>query len=66
MGRRIGALGDILNDWPVNADEIGQVLNELEWFRWDAFEPAIGWILQLAIEDPDEGVAWAISARDAV
>ncbi|MGK0273929.1 MAG: hypothetical protein ACI9N0_000301 [Ilumatobacter sp.] len=62
----IGALGDMLDDWPVNPDEIGQVLNDLEWFRWDAFEPAIGWILQLAIEDPDEGVAWAISARDAV
>jgi hypothetical protein len=61
----LGALGDFLDDWPVDPDALGQFANELSWYRWDAFEPTIGWTLQLAIEDESEGVAWAINARDA-
>ena len=38
---------------------------ELRWYRWDAHEPVMGWQLQLAVEDPEESVAWAILARDA-
>ena len=61
----LGALGDFVDDWPVDPDALGQFANELNWYRWDAFEPALGWTLQLAIEDEAEGVAWAISARDS-
>ena len=61
----LAALGDLLDDWPVPADELGALARELRWYRWDAHEPALGWQLQLAIEDPSEGVAWAILARDA-
>lgn len=61
----LGALGDFADDWPVDPDALGQFANELNWYRWDAFEPALGWTLQLAIEDETEGVAWAISARDS-
>ena len=61
----LGALGDFTDDWPVDPDALGQFANELNWYRWDAFEPALGWTLQLAIEDEAEGVAWAISARDS-
>ena len=61
----LGALGDFTDDWPVDPDALGQFANELNWYRWDAFEPALGWTLQLAIEDESEGVAWAISARDS-
>ena len=61
----LGALGDFVDDWPVDPDALGQFANELTWYRWDAFEPTLGWALQLAIEDEAEGVAWAISARDS-
>ena len=46
-------------------DELGELAGELRWWWWDAHEPATGWQLQLAVEDPAEGLAWAISARDA-
>jgi hypothetical protein len=61
----LAAIGDFIDDWPVNPDALGQFANELNWYRWDAFEPALGWTLQIAIEDESEGVAWAISARDS-
>lgn len=51
-------------DWPPRSDDLGDALAELEWFAWDAYEPATGWRLQLAIGDPAEGLAWAISALD--
>ncbi|MEZ5252009.1 MAG: hypothetical protein R2713_23230 [Ilumatobacteraceae bacterium] len=43
----------------------GELAGELGWWWWDAGEPALGWELQLAIDDPVEGLAWAISAHDA-
>lgn len=61
----LAAIGDLLDDWPVPPDELGALASELRWYRWDAHEPAMGWQLQLAVEDPDENVAWAILARDA-
>jgi len=61
----LAALGDLCDEWPVDPDELGELAGELGWFWWDAGEPAVGWELQLAVEDPVEGLAWAISARDA-
>lgn len=61
----LAALGDLLDDWPVPPDELGRLAAELRWYRWDAHEPAMGWQLQLAMEDVDSDVAWAILARDA-
>jgi hypothetical protein len=61
----LGALADQLDDWPVPLGELGEIAGELRWWWWDAHEPATGWQLQLAVDDPAEGVAWAISARDA-
>lgn len=61
----LATLGDLADDWPVPPDELGALAAELRWYRWDAYEPAMGWQLQLAVEDPDERVAWAILARDA-
>jgi len=60
----LAALGDRLDDWPIDPDELGSLVDEFDWFRWNAFEPDVGWSLQIAIEDPDEGVAWAIVASD--
>jgi resuscitation-promoting factor RpfA len=61
----LAALGDALDDWPLPVAELGSIADELRWWWWDAHEPVTGWQLQLAVEDPAEGVAWAISARDA-
>ena len=62
----LAALLDLVDDWPVPLDELGEIASELRWFWWDAGEPLTGWRVQLAVEDRVEGMAWAISARDAV
>jgi len=61
----LAALGDLTDEWPIDPDELGALASELRWYRWDAHEPAMGWNLQIAVEDPGESVAWAILARDA-
>ncbi len=61
----LAALGDALDDWPLPMDELGELAAELRWYWWDAHEPVTGWQLQLAVESPIDGVAWAVSARDA-
>jgi hypothetical protein len=60
----LAALGDLLDDWPLDPDELGNLAAEFDWYRWNAYEPEVGWTIQLAIADPDEGVAWAITAGD--
>ncbi len=37
---------------------------ELNWFLWDPGDQVGGWGLHLAVEDPEDGVAWALSAVD--
>jgi hypothetical protein len=59
----LAALGDL--DWPPTDDDVTDLLDELQWFRWDAHEPPGGWRLQLLVENPVEGVAWAINAADS-
>lgn len=61
----LSALGDLHDTWPPQPGEIEALLDELTWYRWDAYEPEGGWRLQLAVEHRDEGLAWAINAADA-
>jgi hypothetical protein len=61
----VAAVADLSDHWPVEPDEIGAALEALQWYWWDAGEPRLGWELQLAVADPAEGYAWAISAHDA-
>jgi hypothetical protein len=61
----VAALADLTDAWPVAPDEIGEALASLDWYWWDAGEPRLGWELQLAVADPAEGYAWAISAHDS-
>jgi len=61
----VAALADLLDEWPPGLDALGDAAGRLRWWWWDAHEPMTGWQLQLAAEDPAEGLAWAISARDA-
>jgi hypothetical protein len=46
--------------------ELGAGLGELRWWRWDPGDQIGGWAFHLAVEDPEEGLAWAVSAVDAV
>lgn len=62
----LAALGDLLDEWPVQPGELHALADNMRWYWWDAGEPALGWEVQLAVEDPGEGYAWAISAHDAV
>ncbi len=61
----VAALADLADGWPVEPDEMGAATASLDWYWWDAGEPRLGWELQLAVADPAEGYAWAISAHDA-
>ena len=61
----LAALGDAVDEWPLPLDELGAIAAELRWSWWDAREPATGWQLQLTVEAPDDGISWAINARDA-
>ena len=62
----LAALGDLLDEWPVQPGQLHTVADELSWFWWHGGEAPQGWSLQLAVEDRDEGYAWAISANDSV
>lgn len=62
----LAALGDMLDDWPVQPGQLHAVADELVWYWWHDGSPASGWSLQLAVEDKDEGYAWAIKAHDAI
>jgi hypothetical protein len=59
------AMTDLLEEWPVNPDDLGAAIHELNWFVWSDLVPPTGWSLHLAVEDPDHGLAWAVSAVDA-
>jgi hypothetical protein len=59
------AVAGLLDRWPVPPDELGAVAARLRWYRWDVGEPETGWSLRIAVEDPQRGRAWALSAVDA-
>ncbi len=62
----VAALCDLLDDWPVAPAALGEAAASLHWYRWDPGDAVGGWAFHLAVEDPREGIAWAISAADAV
>ncbi len=61
----LASIGDLVDDFPPTDRDVEQLLDSLRFWRWDAYEPDVGWSLQVAIDDVDDGVAWAIAARDA-
>ena len=54
------AAGALLDASPFDPNE----LRELRWCRWQPQPAPRGWTLHLAIEDPADGLAWAIAATD--
>jgi hypothetical protein len=50
--------------WPCSTEDLGSAVSRFSWFWFDDGSPGTGWELRLAIEDPDTGLSWAISAVD--
>lgn len=74
MGRRRGAatgrfeawwalavLAGVEDDWPVDP---GPAAEELRWYLWAPDGPELGWTCRVAVEDPADGLAWALDASD--
>ena len=61
----LAALAGLDEDWPVELDELGEAGGELRWFLWDPGDQVGGWHFHLAVVDPIEELAWAVSAVDA-
>lgn len=61
----IAALGNLLDPWPPDPEELGEAGKSIRWYLWDDLAPSTGWSLRIAAEDPEEGLAWALSASDA-
>lgn len=53
-------------DWPVDAEELGRQASPLRWLWWEPGDHVGGWALHLAAEHPAEGLAWVVSAVDAL
>jgi hypothetical protein len=63
----LAALLDLTDEWPVPLDVLGNRGASLRWSAWKSTTAVQhGWRLQLAVEDRDDGHAWAINAVDAV
>ena len=60
----LAAVVGVLDDWPVDPRELGTVAASLRWVRWQPVGHDVGWSLHLAVEDPGEGMAWAVTATD--
>lgn len=59
------ALGGLLEDFPPDPSELGDSICELRWWAWDEGEPGARWTCRLAVEDPADGLAWALDAADS-
>lgn len=57
----LAGLGDEVDVQPF---ELGRASEELEWSVWDDGSESTGWNLRLAIADPAEDLAWAMTASD--
>lgn len=50
--------------WPPAPERMNQAVDGLAWYRWDEGQEEEGWVLRLAVEDPEHGWAAAIAATD--
>jgi hypothetical protein len=76
-GRRRGSpVGRMLAWWAIaavlgiedisDAADLGEQAQTLHWMLWDPGDRIGGWSFHLAVEDPADGLAWAVSAVDAI
>ncbi len=61
----LAELVDLGETWPPDPEALGDRARRMRWFVWDAMGIGpTGWILRVAVEDPDRNVAFALSAHD--
>ena len=61
----LAELVDLGDTWPPDPEELGERAQRMRWFVWDAMGIGpTGWILRVAVEDPERGLAFALSAHD--
>lgn len=58
----LASIGDL--DWPPDLTEMALLVGRLTYHWFDDGSPDTGWVLRLALADPETGLAWAISAVD--
>lgn len=58
----VAALADL--EWPPDPGDIEAAGARLEWWRWEPHRQLGGWQLGVAVADPTESLAWAISGLD--
>lgn len=51
---------------PEDASGLGEEAADLRWLLWDPGDRVGGWNLHIGVEDPKDGIAWVLSAVDAV
>jgi hypothetical protein len=54
------------DEMPEDTSVIGEELDDLRWVLWDPGDRIGGWNLHIGIEDPEDGIAWILSAVDAI
>ncbi|HEV2370147.1 MAG TPA: hypothetical protein VGR90_09740, partial [Acidimicrobiales bacterium] len=59
-----GAFVGLLDEWPVDPERLGGALARIRFLTFEVPGPPTGWRLGLAAGDPEQGRAWAVSARD--
>lgn len=60
----LAGLDGVDAEWPPPAGELGEAAAALRWAVWAPPGPRLGWSLHLAVEDPEDGLAWAVAATD--
>jgi len=62
----VATLTKQIDHWPPAHDHMSQLVSRLRWWWFDAGQSPTGWQLQLLIADEQQGLSWAINARDDV
>jgi len=60
----LAAILGMEDHWPPDPERLGTEAAALHWWLWDPGDRVGGWNFHLAVEDPDEGLAWAVTAVD--
>lgn len=52
--------------WPPHPGDLASGVARLRWYLWDEGQSEEGWVLRMAVEDPENGWAAAVGATDVL